>query len=88
MQLNICVNAMAPFGPYAVDVKGKQPLPAIAQNKVCPGDEMAHSPGTNVFSIERHVFVRKGDGLLSYRVELNTSSPVCDERNRVKCLAV
>ena len=42
---------MAPFGPFVALVKGEMTLPltAMAQNKVCPGDEMADPPGTKVF---------------------------------------
>ena len=60
---------MALFGPYVADVKGNKSLTAIAQKEACPREEIADSPGTNMFSTERHVFVRQRDELLSYQVE-------------------
>ena len=69
VRLNICVNETVLYGPYVADVKGKQRLTAIARKEACPRDEMGDSPGTNVLSIYRYVFVGQGDDRLSYRVE-------------------
>ena len=51
MRLNVCFNEMAPFGPFAAVIR--------AQKEVCPRDEMAESPGTSVFPIERYEFRRE-----------------------------
>ena len=46
MRLNICVNEWR-HGPFAAIIKGKEkhPLTAMAQNEVCPRDEIANPSG-------------------------------------------
>ena len=64
MRANVCVNEMALFGPVAAFVKGKTFLTAMAEKEVCPRDEIADPPGTDVLPIDRHGFP---EGLVSFR---------------------
>ena len=56
MQLNVHVNGMVPFGPFAAIIKGKIPLTSMAQKEVCPRDGIADPSGTNVLPTDRHGF--------------------------------
>ena len=64
MRSNVCVNEIAPFGPFATLVKTKHSLTAMAQKEVCPRDEIADPPGTAMLPIDRHGFA---ESLLSFR---------------------
>ena len=64
MRLDVCVNELTPFGPFAAIIKGKHPLTAMAQKKVCPQDERADLLGTNVLLVNRHCFA---EGFVSFR---------------------
>ena len=44
--------------------KAKHPLTVMAQNEVCPRDEIAGLPGTNVLSVDRHCFA---EGFVYFR---------------------
>ena len=51
--VNVCVNEMAPFGPYAAVVKGKTTFDSDGSKGVLSTRrEIADPPGTNVFPIE------------------------------------
>ena len=41
-----------------------KPLTAMAQKEVCPRDEIADPPGTNVFPVDRNGFA---EGFVSFR---------------------
>ena len=58
---------MALFGPFAAVIKAraKHPLTALAQKEVCPRDEIADPPSTNVFPVDRHGFA---EGVMSFSV--------------------
>ena len=59
MRLNVCVNEMALFGPFAaIIINGKTPFDAMARKKDCSRDEIVDSPGTIVFPIGRHGFAK------------------------------
>ena len=45
--------------------KAKHFLLAMAQNEVCPRDEIADPPGTVVLPIDRHSFA---EGFVSFRI--------------------
>ena len=65
MLLDVFVNGMARFGPYAAVVKkGKHSLTAMAQKEVCPRDEIADPLGTAVLPIHKHCFA---EGFVSFR---------------------
>ena len=49
MRLNVSVSKMAPFGLFAYILsRGKHPLTAMAQEEVCPRDEIADPLGTRM----------------------------------------
>ena len=56
MGLNVCVNEMAPFGPFAavLFLRANWPLTAMARKNNCLRDERGDPRGTKVFPIERH----------------------------------
>ena len=65
MRLNLCVNEIALFGPYAAVVKGKTFFNSDgSKGEVCPRDEIADPPSTNVLFIDRHGFA---EGFVSFR---------------------
>ena len=72
MRLNVCVDEMALFGPYAAVVKkAKQSLTAMVQKEVCQRDEIADPPGTAVLPIDRHSFA---EGFVSFRTLCSVQS--------------
>ena len=55
MRLNVCVNEMAPFGPFAAFIEGCITLfTVVAEMEVSPQGEMADPRGKEVFTVERH----------------------------------
>ena len=54
MRLNVCVNEMAPFGPFAAIVKGCITLTVVVEMDASPQDEMANPQGMKMFAFERH----------------------------------
>ena len=63
--MNVCVNEMALFGPYAAVVKeAKHSLTAMAQKEVCPRDEITDPPCTDVLLRDIHGFAQ---GFVSFR---------------------
>ena len=84
MWLNVCVNEMAPFGPFAAITqlllsRAKHPLTAMTQKEVCPQDEIADPPGANGFPVDRHGFV-EGFFFSSYTVWcVIGSGEICSE---------
>ena len=53
MRLNVCVNDMEPFGPFAAIIQGKTHFDSDGSKGGCPQGELADPPGTNMFLIDR-----------------------------------
>ena len=57
MRLNVCVNEMAPFRPFAAFSFYQGLLShftVVAEIEISPQEEMANPQGMKVFAIERH----------------------------------
>ena len=64
MRLNVCVNEMTLYGPYAAVVEGKHSLTAMTRKEVYPRDEIANTPRTTVLPIDSHGFA---EGFVAFR---------------------
>ena len=62
----------------------KHSLIAMAQNDVCPRDEIADPPGMNVFLIDRHGFA---DGFVSFRTlcSVQSAAEIFARNRRLEC---
>ena len=54
MRLNVCFNEMAPFGPFAVFIKGRSTYGRMAKIEVNPQEEMANPQDMKEFAVKRH----------------------------------
>ena len=55
MQLNVCVNEMAPFKPLSADIKGAITSGSSGpKNEDCQRDDTTDPPDRKVFDVGKH----------------------------------
>ena len=52
MRLNVCVNEMTPFGPFAAFIKAVSPFTVLAEIELSAQEERADPRGMKMFAVE------------------------------------
>ena len=54
MRVNVCVNEMAPFGPFAALSRAVAPMTGMAEMEASPQKKMSNPQCMERFAVERH----------------------------------